>query len=268
MSVQAAATALVIALLGAGVILWWRLVLSPAARANRPPPRVAEWPLPVAEFLQFLLCVICGTVLGGMLGGLALKLRPLGPDAKMIFLMACSQTGWIAGLVVFKLGVERVRRPTLALGRRELTEGAGLFLVALPLALIAGLAWHGVLHACGLPVEKQDLIGLFQRVRSPVWLTLLVVGGTVLAPVAEELVFRAGLFRFLRTRVPRWGAYALSACVFAALHFNLAGFAGLVALGVVFAAGYERTGRIATAIVAHGLFNLLAVIEVLAGIGG
>ncbi|MCX6944811.1 MAG: CPBP family glutamic-type intramembrane protease, partial [Opitutales bacterium] len=51
-----------------------------------------------------------------------------------------------------------------------------------------------------------------------------------------------------------------------AMHANLASFAPLVALGLVFALAYERTGRISTTIVAHALFNLTATLLVLAGV--
>ena len=34
----------------------------------------------------------------------------------------------------------------------------------------------------------------------------LVVLASIVAPITEELIFRAGLFRYARTRLPRWAA--------------------------------------------------------------
>ena len=90
----------------------------------------------------------------------------------------------------------------------------------------------------------------------------MIVLATVVAPATEELIFRAGIFRYARTRLPRWAALLLPACLFAALHNHLASFAPLVVLGLVFSLAYERTGRIGTAIVAHALFNLYSVIRI------
>jgi membrane protease YdiL (CAAX protease family) len=40
----------------------------------------------------------------------------------------------------------------------------------------------------------------------------------------------------------------------------------LVALGIIFSLAYERTGRIGTTIIAHGLFNLNTIILILCGV--
>jgi len=101
----------------------------------------------------------------------------------------------------------------------------------------------------------------------------LTVMAVVLAPVAEELIFRAGIFRFLRGRAPRLVALVLPALFFALLHVDRTNLNGLVtvapltALGIVFSLAYERTGRIAVPMLAHALFNLHTVIFLLLGIG-
>jgi membrane protease YdiL (CAAX protease family) len=92
----------------------------------------------------------------------------------------------------------------------------------------------------------------------------MLVLAVVLAPIAEELIFRAGMFRVLKGRIGRWPAIAISSALFAALHLSWAGFAGLFCLGVVFCLSYERTRNIAVPIVAHGLFNLNSIIVILA----
>ena len=87
----------------------------------------------------------------------------------------------------------------------------------------------------------------------------------VTAPISEELLFRAGIFRFLRTRLPRWAAILVPAVLFAAAHVNLATCVQLTVLGVIFALSYERTGSLGTAIIAHAAFNLNNVLLILAG---
>ena len=105
-------------------------------------------------------------------------------------------------------------------------------------------------------------MGFFTRTQSPVLITAMIALAAIIAPITEELIFRAGIFRYARTRLPRWAALLLPACLFAALHNHLASFAPLVVLGIVFSLAYERTGRIATAMVAHALFNSYSVLRI------
>ena len=126
--------------------------------------------------------------------------------------------------------------------------------------------WQFLLQLCGIPAEKQDLIAMFADAKSPGLLAFMILLAIVIAPITEELLFRAGIFRYVRTRLPRWAALLIPSVLFGALHANLASFAPLVALGVVFSLAYARTGRIATTIVAHGLFNLNTIVLIFSGV--
>jgi membrane protease YdiL (CAAX protease family) len=110
------------------------------------------------------------------------------------------------------------------------------------------------------------LIAMFADAKSPGLLAFMILLAVVIAPITEELLFRAGIFRYVRTRLPRWAALLIPSVLFGALHANLASFAPLVALGVVFSLAYARTGRIATTIVAHGLFNLNTIVLIFSGV--
>ncbi len=71
--------------------------------------------------------------------------------------------------------------------------------------------------------------------------------------------------------MPRWLALVAPALLFGALHVawksldGLGALAPLAALGIIFSIAYERTGRIGTSMVAHGLFNLNTVVLIFAG---
>jgi uncharacterized protein len=149
----------------------------------------------------------------------------------------------------------------------QIARGAMLtFLTVMPLASGTGLLWEQLLEAVGLPTERQELVDLFTQTQSPLLLVSMVVLALVIAPISEELVFRGGLFRFLLPRSPRWVAYGASATLFALLHANWISFLPLFVLGTVFAAAYERTGRIAVPMAAHALFNLNTLLLVLSGV--
>lgn len=97
------------------------------------------------------------------------------------------------------------------------------------------------------------------------WMLLLV-----LAPVTEELVFRAGLLEGLLRRGWQTGtAVALSALVFAAAHLvtRTPGWALAIVLpGVLLGALYVRTRRVGPCIALHAAMNGVWL-AVVAGVG-
>ena len=58
-------------------------------------------------------------------------------------------------------------------------------------------------------------------------------------------------------------AAVVSSVIFAASHFQLIQFPGLLVFGLVAVAAFHRTGRLATAIWAHVGFNLTTVVLLL-----
>ena len=94
-------------------------------------------------------------------------------------------------------------------------------------------------------------------------IVLVIIGAVLLAPLAEELVFRGVLLRALIVSRGRRFATYVSAAVFAAIHL-LDPNAWMVvpilfALGIVLAKVTISTGRIAQAVFTHMAFNLVAV---------
>jgi len=86
--------------------------------------------------------------------------------------------------------------------QQSLRGGLLTFLALMPLATGAGLLWERLLQSMGLPTERQEIVDLILKSKSPALLGFLIALALVVAPVCEELVFRVGIFRFLRTRAP------------------------------------------------------------------
>ncbi len=257
---------------GIAYLVW--LLLSPGGRVLRQrAPALAPWDLDPAAFLLLALLVI----LLGMLGALAvpaafnasLHARPEGKALEVILSAAMFPIGAILAWAIVRLVRPQWLRGSYDWDRPPPSAAAGLrggfltFIAVVPIVIGAGLAWEALLQLLGLPTEHQELVDRFIQARSPLLLGTMTALALVVAPIGEEMVFRAGLFRYLRTRLPRWLAFAVSAGVFAALHFNWSSFLPLFLLGVSFAVAYERTGRISVPIVAHTLFNLHTLLIVL-----
>lgn len=88
----------------------------------------------------------------------------------------------------------------------------------------------------------------------------------VVAPVAEELFFRAFFYRALRTRLGVWSAAAIGGVVFGSLHFQGLETAVILPVIAVFGVGqclvYERTGSLFAVIAIHAAFNTVAMLPI------
>jgi len=257
-------------------------------RIRLPAPALPAWLVSIEGFVTGVIFVLSGAfLLPHAVAYLSNDL--LGPAARdgdwwFIVQSAAFQLGLLGGAVAAWLYLRRrPARPHLLgelapdalaanaapLGTptsRPLRAGGAVFLLAIPLISTLGLGWKLILDLCGLATDEQDMVGMFRDLDDPARLWFMLVLAVVVAPVTEELVFRAGLFRYLRTRIPRHLALALPAVVFALLHGNIAAFLPLCALGVFFAIAYEQTGRIAVPMIAHALFNLHTILLIMAGV--
>jgi len=261
---QVLVNAIGVSLVIAGLVLLWRLVLSPTARAaarTRISPLPA-WNVLPSDFMIFLWLVFCCGWLLPVIVGLMCGSFGIVDRARMLVINFASDGGMILGVWVYQRFFARGSSLRPFADSNTFRAGVVTFLISLPIVVVVALAWAGLMTLCGLPVEPQDAVALFKKTSSPMFLAAMIVFATVVAPLTEELVFRAGIFRYARTRLPRWAALLLPACLFAALHNHLASFAQLAALGVVFSLAYERTGRIGTPIVAHALFNACNVARI------
>ena len=243
-----------IALVFSGLWLLWRIAVSPQARRDPPSRLLLAWGISWEQFGLFLWIEI-GAAFLAQLGTVAL-LHALDASPEVLALVGGSSFdfGLIGAFALFYAAVlKRGPRPPAAPPRvPSLLAGIGTFLVVLPIVYAVGIPWEALLTAFHLPVESQDVVGLFLGSHSLSTRALIVVLAVVVAPVAEELLFRAGLFRFLRQRAPRWVAFLVPALIFAALHVTwqslngLASFLPLTALAMTFSYAYERTGSLST----------------------
>lgn len=250
-------------LLLAGTILLWRQGLSRAARNT--PAALPPWSVSLSDFLLFTFITFTGGLFTAFVSGLVLVRFSLPADTKTILNSAAFQLGLLAGPALLPLNLSH--HPLLpTLNWRVLKSGVATFLIALPIVTVVSIAWQALLEWLHVPAEPQDLLRMFSQATEPAIIAVMVILATVIAPMTEELLFRATIFRYLRTRSPRWLAFLLSGIVFAALHLSVASFLPLVVLAIVFSFAFERTGKIGTTMIAHGLFNLHTIVLLLLGV--
>jgi membrane protease YdiL (CAAX protease family) len=268
-----------VSLLLAGAFLVFRLLANSAARARWLGARaLPPWSVTVAEFALFVLLIFgSGLVFQSGLHALLRDFILRAADWEALDLCVNGiglDGGGLAGWLLFRslqktwqVDPDPAPAPVPRLPWSKVwLYGGGTLLMALPVIVVVNLGWTFGLKMLGLPDEPQELIAIFAHAKSPVVIATLLAVACGLAPLYEELLFRAGLYRFCRQKLGRNRALLVSGCVFGALHQNLAGFLPLSLFGIALALAYEVTGSIRVAVVAHGLFNLNTVFIVLSGL--
>ena len=149
--------------------------------------------------------------------------------------------------------------------QQSLALGFFYFLASLPVVYGVGVAWNGfleLLRSQGFDIDLplQDAVLLFQDTTDPLAFAGLLCLALIVAPIVEETVFRAGVYRFFKGRTPIPVALLISGLLFGLIHGNLQSLPGLVAVGFCLGLAYELSGSLRVSIFFHGFFNLNSVI--------
>lgn len=91
----------------------------------------------------------------------------------------------------------------------------------------------------------------------------IILTAVVVAPFAEEFLFRGFLYGVIRKAGGRICAILTTSVLFAAIHLSLPAIPGLIVLAVALALAYELTGTLWVPIFMHAIFNGLSVAVIL-----
>jgi membrane protease YdiL (CAAX protease family) len=196
----------------------------------------------------------------------ATSLDPAEGGATLLALVVASQlVGLLAVLVLLRhrsVPLGPVLGPLRPL-RRLLGVGTGLGL----LAIIGSTIIVSVLVALSGSEATPDQVLTGDIAETPSQLLLAIVAAVVLAPIAEELLFRGLLHRALRVRLSIVPATLISSVLFAIVHVDVAlsqplALVGLTVVGAVLAIAYERTGSLLVPILIHAVHNAITIAAV------
>ena len=157
------------------------------------------------------------------------------------------------GMVLFVAAFLKLRRFNISemsgLARlsfaRAFVTGLVLLIFAYPLIIFAD--W---LTARGVPIGYSLKGGVIR----------VILLATVIAPVAEEFIFRFFLYGVIRRYLGRSIGLIVSALLFAAVHVHLPSFAPLFALGICFTLAYEWSGSLLVSMTMHAVFNAITLL--------
>ncbi len=121
-------------------------------------------------------------------------------------------------------------------------------------------------HGMNLLVSLFNINGIFdsyEAVETEIFapgVVFVIIRAVILAPIAEELVFRGLVFRRLKGYTNFWVGALVSSALFGLYHMNLAQGIYAFLFGIVLAAVYHRFNNLLAPILLHFAANLLSVI--------
>jgi membrane protease YdiL (CAAX protease family) len=114
-------------------------------------------------------------------------------------------------------------------------------------------------QALGIESSMQEAVKALQEAKDPMVVILMAVAAVIVAPFAEEVVFRGYLYSASKRFCGPLGAMIFSSLVFAAAHGNAVALLPLFILAMLLCLIYETTGSIWANISVHFLFNAATV---------
>jgi hypothetical protein len=139
--------------------------------------------------------------------------------------------------------------------QKNVLGALGWTVAVLVVMLALEYAYEIALQKTGWQPQAQTAVELLMN--APLWPTGIYLGifAVVIAPVAEEFIFRGVLFPFVRQLgYPRLAWFGVS-FLFALVHGDMAIFIPLFALALALTWLYEKTDSLLAPIVVHSLFN-------------
>ena len=145
-----------------------------------------------------------------------------------------------------------LNQPTL---RQSLLITLGVIAVASPVAMLLNEASLRIILLFRDQAEMQPTMKILEVSLGPVRRTLFGLTAIVLAPLVEEILFRALLYPTIKELgYPRAAIFG-TALLFAAIHGSLMTMLPLFFLALAWTLLYEKTNTLLAPIVAHSVFN-------------
>ena len=211
------------------------------------------------------------TLLFSMVGGVAFALAALVTDDTTLRVAAMVPFQYLGMFIAVRRVSRRhgtgdvVRDVSWRLGWSDVWPGIGLALVALVVTSIGANIARVLLE---LEPGDQDQFGSLTETSSGRVLVLAL--GVVLAPIFEEALFRGVVLHALLRR-GAWFAVVTSSLLFASTHLdpglhwrqNALLLCSTFVTGAVLAVGALRLDRLGPNMLAHSLFNVVAILALL-----
>lgn len=187
------------------------------------------------------------------------------PDENIMAVINTTVMDISAFMLILYFVMKKYERKLIELGIsfknlfRDIRFGITGYITALPVLTLILLVVLSILKLIKYEPPSVPIFDLFYEESRPKLLFALTILVSFIGPVAEETFFRGFAYPVLRKRIGIKNAIILVSFIFALLHTNLVGFLPIMALGVLLAYLYEKTGSLVPSITVHILHNLIIV---------
>lgn len=235
------------------------------------PAASAEPPWGWWEIVKAVLFIVIGVVMLGLAvaGAVALTRSHINRTDKLSsgpLFVAATGIYAIVILAVYLFAVRRAGNSWAAIGLRGFGWRWWLmipFLTALEFVGMAFINLRLLQPFTGAPFENpqiETITGGMRLTQHDLFLLLILVA--VIAPIAEELLFRGMLYPVFRYQLGAIGAIAASAFVFGLVHFIPIIIPGLIFVGLILGWVRERSGSVVPGMVIHALQNGIVMVGI------
>jgi membrane protease YdiL (CAAX protease family) len=136
----------------------------------------------------------------------------------------------------------------------------GTMIVMLPVAYLLQHESVVLMQKIGWKPQEEEAVTLVANASSRAEQVYLAIFAVILAPVAEEFIFRGMLFPFIKQLGYPKTAWLSVSLLFALIHMDASVFVPLFVLALAFTWLYETTDCLIAPIFAHMLFNVTGFI--------
>lgn len=216
----------------------------------------------------FVVAQVAFVLLGGVLMGLLQKIGVAGFKGDndfgtiLIGTMTFQGATWFLMFIFFRRHDVRLAEG-LGLRNRNLLRSLALAAVVTLFALLIGYCLQGVsvklMEKVGWTPKDEEAVMLVTNASSRASAIYLGFFAVVLAPVAEEFIFRGMLFPFIKQLGFPKTAWIGVSLLFALVHLAPADFVPLFVLALALTWLYEKTDTLLAPIFAHALFNAVGL---------
>ncbi len=137
-----------------------------------------------------------------------------------------------------------------------------LILISVNLLSALSVSW---LQDVWPEAQPQEMVKAFQESSGIGFKVLVIIAAVVIAPLAEETMFRGFVYGVLKRYTDAPFAALSSSLMFAIIHMHVGSMLPLFMLAVLFCLAYEITGCLLVPMILHAIFNAVSIIAMLFG---
>jgi membrane protease YdiL (CAAX protease family) len=185
--------------------------------------------------------------------------RALGPAADPInflpvYLLAVIALSGLLLILMLRMIMPEASPMKMMKGQKVIETTLVMYLMLIPLQILVwGYGW--ILGDAGYNAPTNP----FMHFSGGADLLAIFTAVVILAPLIEEIFFRGYLFKLFQDKLGNNPAIALTAILFAAVHFNIYTFLPILIMGGLMGWARKRSGSIVPSLIFHALNNFIAM---------